>query len=116
MAKKTATLLEGSPTEEVTVNGVDLVLEEPESSVMLDCRSLIGESVSDASKLLLAHARAVRGCLPDEELSDHEAIRLIAMSGGERGELAQKAWRLVGLGNMGGEPRKGDGGEDTPFS
>ncbi|MCY4535172.1 MAG: hypothetical protein OXB91_07390 [Bryobacterales bacterium] len=103
--------------EEVTftLDGVEhtRTLIEPGIDAVLDQRRLLVEHREDAATLLLrTRASAVRHCLPDDDLTQDQAMLLVARTGGELGELSSKAWKLIG-GKNPGAPAKADDANPT---
>ena len=92
-----ASLLGARRTKEVKVNRTDLTLTEPDSQAMLLIRTELTNFEADAACNMRAKAMAVAFCLPDEELTQMEAVRLIAIAGGEASDLATKAMELAGF-------------------
>ena len=102
---KARALLDAAPVrrETVTVRGVDLELVEPsrDQAVAVRNRLLELREGSPGSMLLETRAECVRNCLPDDALTQDEAVRLLLMAGGEQGKLAKAAWELHGLSGLG---------------
>lgn len=93
---------------EIQVLGLDLVLTPPKLENAVAVRERMMDESEAANKeggktggLFLSMAiHALIACLPDASLSVQDATDLILSTGGEKGELAVKVTRMVGLHQM----------------
>lgn len=93
-----------SRTEEVSVGGVKITLSLPDEDVLREIRAMSvrasagrdGDGVSEEA-LLLFNDMTVKVTAACVGCDEGTAVRLLAASGGERGELFGKVQILVGL-------------------